>query len=218
MDAEIVGRPAFAHLRVQMRQGDVIVAETDAMASMSSTISMKPKMTGGFFTALLRSVFGRESFFVNHFSAGGDGELVLTQPTPGDVTCLHLQDSTLYLQPGAFIAAEPGVRLGVGWAGFASFIGREGLFRLKATGTGRIWFGAYGGIFHRDIRDEWIVDTGHLVAYEPTVHLSVAMPAGFFSSFVGGEGLVTRLRGQGRVYLQSRSLSGLAAWTNTYLY
>ena len=33
----------------------------------------------------------------------------------------------------------------------------------------------------------------------------------------GGEGLVTRVTGQGRVYLQTRSLEGLASWTNRYL-
>jgi uncharacterized protein (AIM24 family) len=40
------------------------------------------------------------------------------------------------------------------------------------------------------------------------------MAGGIFSSFFGGEGLVTRVTGPGRIYMQSRSLDGLAAWTN----
>ncbi len=72
-------------------------------------------------------------------------------------------------------------------------------------------------MFTRDIDEEWIVDTGHLVAYEPTVSLRIGLSGGIFSSFFSGEGLVTRVRGPGRVYLQSRSTSGLSSWTNSYL-
>lgn len=107
--------------------------------------------------------------------------------------------------------------MGLGWAGFKSFIGGEGLFRLKISGTGRCWFGAYGGIFEREITDEYIVDTGHLVAYEPTIRLKVGLAGGIFSSFFGGEGLVTRVRGPGKIYLQSRNFSGLTAWVNAHI-
>ena len=85
------------------------------------------------------------------------------------------------------------------------------------SGTGKIWFSAYGGIFAKEISDEYVVDTGHLVAYEPTINISMGMAGGIFSSFFGGEGLVTRVKGKGRIYMQSRSLGGLAAWTNTHL-
>ena len=44
------------------------------------------------------------------------------------------------------------------------------------------------------------------------------MAGGIFSSFFGGEGLVTRVKGPGRIYMQSRAMSGLAAWTNSHLW
>ena len=74
------------------------------------------------------------------------------------------------------------------------------------------------GIFTREVSSEVVVDTSHLVAYEPTVGLRMGLAGGIFSSFFSGEGLVSRVSGRGRVYLQSRSLSGLASWTNTFLY
>jgi uncharacterized protein (AIM24 family) len=43
------------------------------------------------------------------------------------------------------------------------------------------------------------------------------MAGGIFTSFFSGEGLVTRVRGQGKIYMQSRSFDGLAAWTNSHL-
>jgi uncharacterized protein (AIM24 family) len=85
------------------------------------------------------------------------------------------------------------------------------------SGTGRVWFSAYGGIFTREITDEYIVDTGHLVGYEPTINIRVGMAGGIFSSFFGGEGLVTKVRGPGRIYMQSRNFSGLTAWMNDHI-
>lgn len=218
MQAEIHDRPAFANIRVHLEPGEEIVAEANAMASMSASIDMTTQWSGGFLNGVLKRVFGSESMFVNTFSTRSGGDIVLTQPFPGDIQCLELNGNTMFLQPGAFIACEPGVKLGLGWAGFRMFIAREGLFRLKVSGAGRIWFGAYGGIFQREIDGEFIVDSGHLVAYEPTVSIQVGMAGGLFSSFFSGEGLITRVTGPGRIYMQSRSFDGLAAWTNSHLY
>jgi uncharacterized protein (TIGR00266 family) len=217
MEIQIRNRPSFANLLVRLARGDRIVAESDAMASMSSSISLQTRWSGGFWRAVLRRMFGGESLFINEFTTDSQGELVLTQPVPGDIECLELKGTSLFLQPGAFLACEPNVVLGLGYAGFASLLAREGLFRMQVHGTGRVWFGGYGGLLTKDIDGEYIVDSGHLVAYEPSISLHLGLAGGIFSSFFGGEGLVLRLRGQGRVYLQSRSMSGLAQWVNTHL-
>lgn len=218
MQAEVRDKPAFANIHVRLEPGESIIAEADAMASMSSNIEMNTKWSGGPFQAILKRIFGGESLFINTFTTDQGGEIVLTQPFPGDIQCLELNGNTMYLQPGAFIACEPGVKLGLGWAGLKMFIAREGLFRLKVSGVGKIWFGAYGGIFEREIEGEYVVDTGHLVAYEPTVGIRVGMAGGIFSSFFSGEGLITRVNGPGKIYMQSRSFDGLAAWTNAHLW
>lgn len=217
MDSEIRCRPSFANLLVRLARGDRIVAESDAMASMSSSITLHTRWNGGFFGALLRKLFGGESLFVNEFSTESQGELVLTQPYPGDIECIELRGNSLYLQPGAFVACDPTVHLGVGYAGLRSLIAREGLFRLRVSGHGRVWIGAYGGILTKDLDGEYIVDSSHLVAYEPSVHMGLGLSGSLFSSLFGGEGLVMRLRGPGRIYLQTRSLEGLAAWVNSQL-
>ncbi|MBC8115576.1 MAG: TIGR00266 family protein [Candidatus Saccharimonas sp.] len=217
MEATTRNRPSFANVLVQLEPGDKIIAEADAMASMSASVEMQTRWSGGMFGAILKRVFGGESLFVNEFSSKEPAELVLTQGMPGDIECIELKGTSLFLQPGAFLACEPGVSLGLNWAGFASLIGGEGLFRLKVSGTGRVWFSAYGGIFTREITDEYIVDTGHLVGYEPTINIRVGMAGGIFSSFFGGEGLVTKVRGPGRIYMQSRNFSGLTAWMNAHI-
>jgi uncharacterized protein (TIGR00266 family) len=217
MEAEIRNKPSFANVLVKLSAGDSIIAEADAMASMSSSVNIKTKWSGGPMKAIARRIFGGESMFVNVFSTDTAGEVVLTQPFPGDIVCLELNNTTMYLQPGAFLACEPTVKLGMGWAGFKMLIAREGLFRLRVSGMGKVWFGAYGGIFTRDIDEEFTVDSGHLVAYEPTIKIRVGMAGSMLTSLMSGEGLVTKVSGPGKIYMQSRSFGGLAAWANAHL-
>lgn len=221
MKVEVRYKPSFAAIFVTLMAGECITAEADAMASMSAQTGMRTRFNGGgFFQALLRKLFGGETLFVNEFYCP-DGvasvDLVLTQATPGDIQQIDLNGTSLFLQPGAYIANGPGVKLGVGWAGFASWFGGEGLFRLKVSGTGQVWIGCYGGIFSRQVQQEYIVDTGHLVAYEPTIKIKIGLSGGIFASMFGGEGFVSRIKGTGTIYMQSRSLDGLAAWTNGHI-
>ncbi len=144
--------------------------------------------------------------------------MTLTQGTPGEIRQVRLKDESICLQPGAYVASTRNLKLGVKWAGLASFIGREGLFKLLVSGDGILWYGAYGGLVEKQIEGQYIVDTGHLVAYQPHMKLKVQLAGGLVSSFLGGEGLVTRVEGYGKATLQTRSLSGLAGWLNPRLW
>jgi len=218
MNVEIRYQPAFATLFISMLPGDSFMAESGSMASMSQNIRLQPRLFGGLWVALLRRIFGRESLFINQVDCvDKPGEIVLTQATPGDVQCIELNGNSMFLQPGALIACGRAVKISVTWAGFASFLSGEGLFRLKVSGFGQVWFGAYGGIWMHNVQGEYVVDSGHLLAYEPTLSLHVGLSRGIFSSILGGEGLIARMQGQGRIYLQSRHIDGLANWTNAHL-
>jgi uncharacterized protein (TIGR00266 family) len=219
MNTTIEGRPSFAHMHVDLDPGESIIAEADAMASMSADLDMTARFNGGFFSGLCKKFLGGESLFVNEFKNNTDGprRVTLVQPTPGDMGVVELNGTSLCLQPGAYIASTPGVKLGLKWAGFASFIGREGLFKLIVSGTGTVWYGAYGALLERAVDGEFIVDTSHLVTYEPQLKLKVQLAGGLFSSFFGGEGLVTRINGKGNIVIQTRSLDGLKSWLNPRL-
>lgn len=219
MEAEIKGGSAFGYLDVDLAPGETITAEADAMASMAASLDMRTRLNGGFFVALLRKFLGGETFFINRFNNPTQRalRLTLTQGYPGAMRCVELNNSALCLQPGAFIAATEGVRIGLRWAGLISWIAREGLFKIVIEGTGKVWYGAYGALLEREVDGEFIVDTAHLVAYDPRLKLKLQLAGGLFSSVFGGEGLVTRLEGRGKVVIQSRSLSGLTAWLNPKL-
>lgn len=221
MEARTEGRPAFAFLQLTLQPGETIVAESDAMASMAAELDLRTRLNGGFWRGLARKYFGGESLFINRFSNPSQQPrtLTLVQPTPGDILCRELAAGEVYyLQPGAFLAADESVTLGLKWAGLVSWIAREGLFKMAVSGPGRVWYGAYGALLERALDGETIVDTSHLVAYEPGVTLKLQLAGGLFSSVFGGEGLVTRLSGQGRFVIQTRSLTGLSGWLNPKLW
>jgi uncharacterized protein (TIGR00266 family) len=221
MQTQIDGAPAFAHLQVTLEPGESIMAESDAMASMSADLEMRTQLNGGLLGGLARKFLGGESLFINRFvnQSSGPRRLTLVQPTPGDMKYRDLAANELYyLQPGAFVACDPTVKIGLAWAGLVSWIAREGLFKISVTGPGRVWYGAYGALLERQIDGEFIVDTSHLVAYEPGIQLKLQLAGGLLSSLFGGEGLVTRVVGRGRIVIQTRSLSGLTSWLNPKLW
>ncbi|MDJ1184058.1 TIGR00266 family protein [Roseofilum casamattae] len=211
MQHEIRYRPAFAAIFVTLQPGEQVIAEAGAMVSMDGALSMKTEWSGGVFSAFVRKFLGGESLFINRFMNSSDRPLtvVLTQSLIGDIEGVDLQGRSLCLQPGAYIACDPQVKLGVRWAGFSSWFAGEGLFKLKVSGNGKVFFGAYGGLTKHTVSGEFIVDNSHLVAYSPNLKMGVSLSGGLLGSITSGEGFVNRITGKGTVYLQSRSISGL---------
>ena len=220
MNTKIEGRPAFSYIKVELNPGESIMAESDAMATMAAEIDMKAMLNGGFFTGLVKKYLGNESLFVNKFTNNTQTpkSMTLVQPTPGDIMSKELvQGEIYYLQSGAYIASDPSINISVSWAGFGSWIGGEGLFRLKATGPGKLFFGAYGGLLEKEVDGDFIVDTGHLVSYEPSLTISAQLAGGIISSLTSGEGIVMRLNGRGKIVIQTRNVGSLTTWINRYL-
>lgn len=220
MEITVQGAPAFGFLHVDLEPGEKFITESDAMASMSAALDMKAKLNGGLIKGLLKKFLGGESLFINEFSNNTQSRLRLTvtQPFPGDIKVIDINEGDrLYLQPGAYVCSQPSVKLGMKWAGIHSWIGGEGLFRLEISGSGKVVIGAYGGLLEKEIDGEMIVDTDHLVAYPPGFTIKTQLSGGLISSFTSGEGLVMRLKGKGKIIIQTRSFGGLTKWINRNL-
>lgn len=216
MKTEVKGSPSFGYIDVTLSPNESILTESDAMASMAAELDMDWQFNGNFLSAMIKRVFGDESLIISRFTNNTSSEkkIILVQEVPGEIREHILSGNSICFQPGAFLACTEGVKLGIKWAGFISFIAREGLFKLVASGNGKVWYGAYGGLYDKEIDGQFLVDTSHLVAYDPSIKLKMQLAGGIFSSIFGGEGLVTRLEGKGKVVLQTRSLEGLASWIN----
>jgi uncharacterized protein (TIGR00266 family) len=221
MEAEIKGAPSFSHIHFSLAPGEFIYTESDAMASMDARVDLRSKMNGGFFRACMMKFLGNETFFISKFINKSEkpSSLIITQGTPGDIYEHHLEGKKdeLFIQPGSFLCRTPGVKVKLKWAGLRSWFAGEGLFRMKLCGRGKCWISCFGSVLKRKIVGEHLIDTGHLLAYPPSIKLKLQLAGGIFSSFFGGEGFVARMEGEGEVLIQSRSLDGMAGWLNPLL-
>lgn len=217
MQVEIHGKPVFSYLKILLSPGEKIYSESGAMVSMSREVDLQARVPGGFFNGLIRKFLGKESFFINEFRnpTKSQASLVLTQTTPGEVQEINLNGQTIYVEPGSYVASTEGIDIRTRWAGFASWFGGEGLFKVAISGKGMVWIGSFGALVHKKFKGSVVVDSGHLVAYTPGVTLHVQLAAGIFSSFFGGEGFVTRLEGEGDIWLQTRNTDTLTKWLNS---
>jgi uncharacterized protein (TIGR00266 family) len=207
--------PAYGIAFITLNAGEQIKAEAGAMVSMSTTIRMTTGTQGGVFKGLKRSVLGGESFFINTFLAeSNESEVSVAPALPGDIIELPIRGDTLFIQSGSFLASTEGVELDTKFGGGKTFFSREGLFLLKATGNGIVWVSSYGAIHVIDLApgQQYIVDTGHMVAFDSTMQYDVSRAAGWKSTIFGGEGLVVRLTGPGRFYMQTRAPESFIAW------
>jgi len=220
MNATISGGPAFAHVHVDLESGEQVTAESGAMQSMSADLDLKAQFNGGLFSALGKKLFGGESLLAASYinNTAESRRVTLAQDVPGEIRAVQLSEGdTLCMQRGAWLASYGNVKVKTVWAGFVSWFVGEGLVKLQAVGSpggGTVWYGAYGGIIEREVKGELYVDNGFLVAYEPGLKLKIALPGGLFASIFGGEGIVTKVVGDGRIWIQTRSITGLAAWLN----
>lgn len=220
-DFEIQERPEYSILLLRMKAGQTVFAEPGAMAWMSPKIAMKTGFQGGFKRTIGRA-FGGESLLLNTFSANDAGELALVAGQPGDTIHYPLDGIDLMLQRGAFLAKGEGVEVTGSWQGARGFFGGEGLVMLKASGRGDLFFQSYGGILEIDVKDEYYVDSGYIAAFESTLQYQVTTMPGLSTGrkiktfLFGGEMLVTRFTGQGKLWIQSRSVGPYLDWVQQF--
>jgi len=214
MKCEVLYRPSYSLLKVDLERGESLSAEAGAMVSMSSTIEIETSMRSGLMGALKRRLLTKESFFVNTFTAREPGEVTLAPSVPGDIYAIDLAGRTLYAQSGAYVASSPQIQIDTQWGGAKTFFSKQGLFLLKITGTGKVFLSSFGAVHEVDLKaaEKHVVDTGHMVAFTETVQYTVRRVGGLKSTLLSGEGLVCDLTGPGKVLIQSRSQDAFLSW------
>lgn len=213
MQVEIVHGPGNSAARVALAGGETCTAEAGAMIAMSGDMSVTTtthaKGSGSVLKAMKRMLSG-ESFFLNHFTAAaGGGELYLASALAGDMVSLALGRERLIVAGGGYVASEQGISIDMGWQGFRSLLSGENLFWLNVQGPGTVVLSSFGAIYPVDVDGEYIVDTGHIVAFPETLGFTLSKAGkSWMSSILGGEGLVCRFKGRGRLWCQSHNPNG----------
>ncbi|MDQ0251650.1 uncharacterized protein (TIGR00266 family) [Sphingomonas kyeonggiensis] len=228
IDFEIKGQE-LQFVEIELDPGESAVAEAGALVWKDAAVGMTTvfgdgsgQQGGGFMGALLgagkRLVTG-ESLFTTVFTHNGSGKarVAFAAPVPGAIVPLKLDSvgGTLICQKDAFLCAAKGVSMGIAFQRrvMTGLFGGEGFIMQKLEGDGWVFVQFGGMVVERELApgEELHVDTGCLAAYTPSVEFDLVTAGGVRSVFFGGEGLFfARLRGPGKVWIQSLPFSRLA--------
>ena len=218
MEYKILYQDAFPVVQCDLRQGESIKAESDAMVAMSATLDVTGNMEGGLLGGLARRMFTGASFFFQRLTAArGPGYALLGHPIPGGIIDVALDGSYgLMVQKGGFLAAEESVQVDTALQNLAQgFFSKEGFFVLNVRGRGTVFLSSYGAIHAINLAagEEIVVDNGHLVAWPDYMYYKIEKASnGWISSVMSGECLVCRFRGPGPVLIQTRNPESFAGW------
>jgi uncharacterized protein (TIGR00266 family) len=216
------------YVEVELDPNEAVVAEAGGMMYMDDGIEMETvfgdgsQQQGGFFGALVgagKRLLTGESLFMTVFlnRSPQRRKLAFGAPYPGKIIPVHLSEigGELIAQKDSFLAAAKGVSVGIAFQrklGTGLF-GGEGFIMQRLQGDGWAFVHAGGTIHERTLQPGELirVDTGCIVAFQPSVNYDIQYVGKIKSAIFGGEGLFfATLRGPGRVWLQSLPLSRLA--------
>jgi uncharacterized protein (TIGR00266 family) len=227
VDYEIFGND-MQYVEVELDPGEAAVGEAGAMMMMQDGIEMDTifgdgsQQQSGLLSKLLgagkRLVTG-ESLFTTifHNESQSKRRVAFAAPYPGKIIAVKLSDvgGTLICQKDSFLCAARGVSLGIAFQrrlGVGLF-GGEGFIMQRLDGEGLVFVHAGGTLMARDLQpgEKIRVDTGCVVAFQPSVDFDIQYVGKIKSALFSGEGLFfATLTGPGRVWLQSLPLSRLA--------
>jgi uncharacterized protein (TIGR00266 family) len=216
------------YVEVELDPGESAVAEAGSMMFMKDGIEMETifgdgsKKQSGLIGALVgagKRLLTGESLFMTVFtnSSSAVRTVAFAAPYAGKVLAMDLakQGGQLICQKDSFLCAAHGVSIGIAFTkriGTGLF-GGEGFIMQKLEGDGLCFVHAGGSIHTVDLApgETLRVDTGCLVALQPSVDYDIKYVGKIKTALFGGEGLFfAQLRGPGRVWLQSLPLSRLA--------
>jgi uncharacterized protein (TIGR00266 family) len=214
-------------VEVQLDPGESAIAEAGVMMYMTDGIEMQtvfgdgteqPGVMGKLVGAGKRLLTG-ESLFMTVFTSRGHKpqRVAFAAPYAGHILPMDLTTlgGELICQKDSFLCAAKGVSIGIAFQkkiGVGLF-GGEGFIMQRLQGDGLTFLHAGGTVHVVDLEpgEKLRVDTGCLVALQPTVDYDVQFVGGIKTALFGGEGLFfATLSGPGRVWLQSLPLSRLA--------
>ena len=113
------------------------------------------------------------------------------------------------------MACSPNIQYDTKFQGAKALFSREGAFFLRAFsegGQGQVFYCSYGAIKEVEVTPDApiIVDNGHLVAFTDGVSYEPQKAGSWKTTIFGGEGVVLKLSGSGRAWIQTRNFEALA--------
>jgi uncharacterized protein (TIGR00266 family) len=219
---EVKYKPSYAMLVATLEQGETITAEAGALTYMDPTIEVHTrKREKSLLGTLGLSLIGGQSFWVNDYTAtNSSAEIAFVAAPVGDIKQLDIAPGSGYvIQKSAYVASTSGIDLDVKWEGFTKGLFGQGLFMLKAAGSGQMFINTFGAIDTHTLKpgQTLIVDNFHLVGFSESCSYKVTRLGGLKETLLSGEGLVTQITGPGDVHIQTKNMKEFTEWLWTLL-
>lgn len=210
MDIELLKQPDSAIAKITLSTGEELVAQAGAMVAMSGFINSSTTLRqgkGGGIMGGFKRMLGGESLFLSVFrSPIPKGEIFLSPKLMGDLMVYEMTGQELVVQAASYLACASDVIIDLGFEGLKSFFSGESIFWLKISGVGPVILTSFGGIYEIEVNGEYIVDTGHIVAFERSLNFEIGKAnSSWLGAFFGGEGFICRFKGKGKVYCQTHN-------------
>jgi uncharacterized protein (TIGR00266 family) len=213
-------------VEIELDPHETVIAEAGAMVYMEDGISFEVKMgdgstpNQGLMGKLLSAgsrVLTGESLFITHFTNLGynKSRVAFAAPYPGTIIAVDLAQirNTLIVQKDGFLCAAFGTKLSITLNKRigSGLLGGEGFILQKLEGDGKVFVHAGGTVIERQLNNQTLrIDTGCVVAFEPSLDFDIEAVGSLKSMVFGGEGLfLATIRGTGKVWLQSMPIRKL---------
>ena len=228
VDYEILGDD-MQFVKIELDPGEAAIGEAGAMMYIEDGIEVQTifgdgtQQQGGFMGTLLgagKRLLVGESLFMTVFHNKGNGKrkAAFAAPYPGKIVAVHLAEigGELIAQKDSFLVAAKGVTIGIAFTKRfgAGLFGGEGFILQRLQGDGWAFVNAGGTLEERTLApgETLRVDTGCIVAMQPSVQYDIQLVGGVKTALFGGEGMFYAvLRGPGKIWLQSLPFSRLAS-------
>ena len=228
---QLVGSPE-PFLLVDLKLGDKIYCEADAMVMMEPGLEIAGNLRGGLFQSFMRRFTTGESLFQQEIHAlHAAGQCLLSPQLDGDMQILEIGQQQYTLSDGAFVAAtaQVNVRAKLQSNLGGGFFGDTGGFVvMESSGQGQLCISGAGTLLEVDVHSdqaETIIDNGHVVAWDSRLQYSIGLPSSKNRGLVGNlvnsvtssEGLVIKFKGHGKVIVCSRNRKNFVTWLKSVL-
>jgi uncharacterized protein (TIGR00266 family) len=206
MQYEITNFP-YSLATIVLEAEENIYVISGGLHSFMGEFDLKTNITKPNFKDYLAILLSGKSFVTNQFVAISTLNLTLAPKFSGTI-CSYLITHKIYINPANLLAWYGNIEIKTTFLNkkFLSFFTDEALF-TEIQGNGSVFIAFYGDMIEKNLENETIyVDNKYLVGFEDGITCEHLPLKNIKKSFLSGEGIILKLQGNGKIWLQTREL------------
>lgn len=213
---KIVNSPAFATVLINLKKGESVFANSDAMSHMDNHIKCKATSKGGIYAGLKRMFLTTTSMFqTEYIGTETNNNIAFASFLPGDILPLKVKPGEKYMvSSNSLICYTSNLDVN-GVTRLKGILVGEGIAQTEVSNdtnsVGMVWLASYGGFNKKTLGkgEEFKLDTGLYLCGETDNNYTIGKVGSLKTAFLSGEGLVMTFTGPCEIYCQGRSVGEL---------